>query len=344
MSLCPPLRTALIGFGKMADTYAEDPIMARHYRYAAHSQVLAEHSSFAWDCVIDPSDDARARAKERWRIEQSFATVTEAAAAGYAPDCLVIATPPSLRAAALAPFPSVKAILVEKPLGPSLAEGDALMALARARNVIVQVNIWRRADETLRRLADGVLAEKLGRVQAATLIYGNGLHNNGFHMIDLTRMLLGEVEAVQALGPALPGPHLPLLSDFDLCFALHLASGPIVLAQPVDFRDYRENGLDFWGSNGRLSVWQEGLTFALAPRRDNRAMRGEREIASDAPELLPTTVGDALWRMYDNLADAVAGRAPLWSPGASAVQVERVVASLEASLAAGGAKIKVSHA
>ena len=338
------LRTALIGFGKMADTYAEDPIMAQHYRYAAHSQVLAEHSGFTWDCVIDPSDDARARAKERWGITRSFATVAEAAAAGYAPDCLVIATPPSLRAAALAPFPSVKAILVEKPLGPSLAEGEALMTLARARNVIVQVNIWRRADETLRRLAGGLLAEKLGRVQAATLIYGNGLHNNGFHMIDLTRMLLGEVEAVQALGPAIPGPHLPLPGDVDLRFALYLAGGEIVLAQPVDFRDYRENGFDFWGSDGRLSVWQEGLTFALAPRRANRAMRGEREIASDAPELLPTTVGDALWQMYDNLAEAVAGRAPLWSPGASALQVERIVAALEASLAAGDAKIEVPHA
>jgi predicted dehydrogenase len=337
------LRTALIGFGKMADTYAEDPIMAQHYRYAAHSQVLADHPAFAWDCVIDPSAEARARAAERWGIQQSFATVTEAAAAGYAPDCLVIATPPTLRAAALEPFPSVKAILVEKPLGPSLAEGDALIAMARARNVIVQVNIWRRADETLRFLAGGLIAEKLGRVQAATLIYGNGLHNNGFHMIDLTRMLLGEITAVQALGPAIPGPHLPLPGDFDLRFALSLRGGEMVLAQPVDFRDYRENGFDFWGSDGRLSVWQEGLTFALAPRRDNRAMRGEREIASDAPAPLTTTVGNALWRMYDNLAEAVAGRASLWSPGDSAVQVERVVAALEASLAANGATIEVAR-
>ncbi|KJV09622.1 hypothetical protein VZ95_10330 [Elstera litoralis] len=218
------------------------------------------------------------------------------------------------------------------------------MALAGARKVIVQANIWRRADETLRRLADGLLAEKLGRVQAATLIYGNGLHNNGFHMIDLTRMLLGEVEAVQALGPVLPGPHLPLPGDFDLCFALHLASGQIVLAQPVDFRDYRENGLDFWGSNGRLSVWQEGLT--LRPRPPPRQSRHARR-ARDCQRRARASANHgrrSLWRMYDNLADAVAGRAPLWSPGDSALQVERVIAALEASLAAGGAKIEVSHA
>jgi hypothetical protein len=72
-------------------------------------------------------------------------------------------------------------------------------------------------------------------------------------------------------------------------------------------------------------------------------MRGESEIASDAAELLPTTVGTALWQMYDNLADAVAGRAPLWSPGESALQVERVVAALEASLSANGAKIEVAY-
>lgn len=337
------LRTALVGFGKMADTYAEDPIMARHYRYAAHSQVLAEHSGFDWDCVIDPSPEARERAKTRWGIAQCYATVSDAATAGYAPDCLIIATPPSLRTAALAAFPSVKAALVEKPLGPSLAEGEALMAIAAARGVTLQVNVWRRADETLCRLAGGALSAKLGRVQAATIIYGNGLHNNGFHMIDMVRMLLGEVVAVRALGPALPAPHLPLPGDFDLCFALHLVGGETVIAQPVDFRAYRENGIDLWGTDGRLSIWQEGLTVSLAPRQDNRAMRGEREIASDAAETLPPTVGAALWRMLDNLAEAVAGRAPLWSPGSSALQVERIIAALETSLHASGARIEVTH-
>lgn len=337
------LRTALVGFGKMADTYAEDPIMARHYRYAAHSQVLSEHPGFAWDCVIDPSPEAQERAKTRWGIQHCFPTVSDAAAAGYAPDCLIIATPPSLRAAALAAFPSVTAALVEKPLGPSLAEGEALMAIADTRGVTVQVNVWRRADETLRRLAEGELTAKLGRVQAATIIYGNGLHNNGFHMIDMVRMLLGEVAAVRALGPAIPGPHLPLPGDLDLCFALHLATGETVIAQPVDFRAYRENGCDLWGTDGRLSIWQEGLTCDLAPRRANRAMRGEHEIASDAAVSIGSTVGVALWRMLDNLAEAAAGHAPLWSPGASALQVERIIAALETSLAQGGARIEVIH-
>lgn len=337
------LRTALVGFGKMADAYAEDPVMARHYRFAAHSQVLAEHPGFDWDCIIDPAPEARERARERWGIQRCFATVSDAAAAGYAPDCLVIATPPSLRAAALAAFPSVTAVLVEKPLGPTVTEGEALMALAEARGVTVQVNVWRRADTTLRRLANGELAEKLGRVQAGTVIYGNGLHNNGFHMIDMVRMLLGDVTAVRALGPAIPGPHLPLPGDFDLTFALHLARGETIIAQPVDFRAYRENGIDLWGTDGRLSIWQEGLSITLAPRSENRAMRGEREIASDATTALPSTVGTALWEMLNNLAEAIAGRAPLWSPGTSALQVERIIAALEASLAQGGARIEVPH-
>lgn len=336
------LRTALVGFGKMADTYAEDPVMARHYRYAAHSQVLAEHPGYQWDCVIDPAPEARERAQSRWGIAETYATVSEAAAAGYRPDCLIVATPPSLRAAALSAFPSLKAALVEKPLGPSLVEGAALLALAQARNIAMQVNVWRRADESFRALAGGLLADKIGRVQAASVIYGNGLHNNGFHMIDLVRMLIGEVIAVRALGPAIPGPHLPLPGDFDLCFALHLVGGETVIAQPVDFRDYRENGIDLWGTDGRLSVWQEGLTIDCAPRTENRAMRGEREIASDAFKPIATTVGQALWHMLDNLAAAAAGTAPLCSPGESALHVERIIAALETSLGTGGDRIEVS--
>ena len=39
----------------------------------------------------------------------------------------------------------------------------------------------------------------VGKIQTGTIIYGNGLKNNGIHFIDQIRMILGEVSSVQAL-------------------------------------------------------------------------------------------------------------------------------------------------
>ena len=54
-------------------------------------------------------------------------------------------------------------------------------------------------------------------------------------------------------------------------------------------------------------------------------MQSELEIASDRPCVLPSTIGGALYRMYDNLAAALLEDAPLWSPGDSALQTAAVL-------------------
>ena len=77
------------------------------------------------------------------------------------------------------------------------------------RNLLVQVNLLRRADECFRELAAGRMVELIGRLQAAQGLYGNGLINNGTHMVDLVRMLFGEVEEAKAVN-ATAGFVLPL--------------------------------------------------------------------------------------------------------------------------------------
>mgnify|MGYP001412936739 CR=1 FL=1 len=58
-------------------------------------------------------------------------------------------------------------------------------------NLPVLVNYWRRADRLFQALAAGGLTEHVGSPQAVFGLYGNGLVNNGGHLIDFLRMLLG---------------------------------------------------------------------------------------------------------------------------------------------------------
>lgn len=322
--------TAIVGFGRMGRGYAADPIMARHYPYAAHAQVLAEHPAFDWRAVIDPDPAALAEARDDWGVPLTGRDIAQIGDAARGIEVAVLATAPDARIGVLDAFPNLRAVLVEKPLGVTLATAQTFLDACAQRGIMVAVNLWRRADEVLRRLAAGELTERIGALQGGVALYGNGLRNNGTHMIDMVRMLCGEVTGGSLLGTGTGDLESPIPGDRNPRFALDVANGAAVAFQPIRFADYRENGLILWGDRGRFEVMNEGLTLAFYPREDNRAMQGEWEIAFDAPQTIKSGAGTALYAMYDNLMDALDAQNPalIASPGASALTTARIVEAI----------------
>ena len=334
-----PLRTVLVGCGRIGAGYADDPLTARHYRYSTHAQVLGDHPAFAWEAVVDPRATVRDGVAAKWGVPRAVGRVEDLGDPDR-PEVAVIATPPDGRLEIVDALPGLRAVIVEKPLGLSLPEAEVFVAECRRREILVQVNLWRRADEQFRALAAGRLAELTGRPQAVFGVYGNGLLNNGTHIVDLVRFLLGEIETVQALAPPRHATTLPIDGDVDIPFMLRLVDGLVVTMQPVAFEHYRENSLDIWGDRGRLAVVNEGLTMLHYPRCDNRAIRREHEIACDRPIGIETTIGHALYRLYDNVAAAVAGDAPLWAPAETSLQAAVVIEAIRQSAENGRAVVE----
>lgn len=325
-------RTVLVGVGRIGATYALDPLTRRHYRHASHAEVLAEHPAFAWEAAVDPDASALAAAQERWGFAHAATSLADLLAR-YDPEVLVLATPPAAHRANVAACAALKAVLCEKPMGETLADAQALLDLCRARGILLQVNYWRRCDPFYGRLAAGELARLIGRPAVINALYGNGLRNNGSHVVDFCRMLFGEIASVRALGVPVPTGQA---DDDDVACALHFEGGGLASLQPLRFDDYREVGLDIWGESGRLEILNEGLTNRLSRRAQHRALTGAREIAVDAPESLPSTVGEALWHVYSNLAASLLEEAALDSPGTSALRTAAVVEAIRRSAAGDG--------
>jgi predicted dehydrogenase len=325
-------RTALVGVGRIGAAYSDDPLLARHYRYSSHAQVIATHPAFEWGAALDSDAAALANTQARWGFTHAVLTVAELHER-YSPEVLVLAIPPSGRSAIVQGCPGVKAVLCEKPLDIDLSKAGFFLDLCRERGAaLVQVNYWRRCDDLYRRLANGSLESLIGRPQAIQGIYGNGLFNNGAHLIDTCRMLVGEIESVRALGSAKRHHKLPIVDDFDVGCHINFARGFSATLLPIDFVNYRENSLIFWGEQGRLELMNEDLTINLYKRNPHRAVAGAQEIAADAPERLSATVSDALYRVYDNLAAALRGEQGLMSSGESAWQTALVLDAIRRSV------------
>lgn len=321
------LRVALVGFGQMAAGYSADQAMAKHYKFASHAQVLQAHPRLDWRVVVDNDPLVLDAARKDWAVPQAISSLSELGTAAADIDLVVLSTPPSARFDVLNRLPGLRAVLAEKPLGENLTSAEQFLAECQARSLFVQVNFWRRADTLFRALAKWRLSDLIGQPMAVNCYYGNGLLNNGSHMVDLVRMLFGECSDIKVhdLGNWLVNGPIP--GDINPSFALRMCSGLVVTFTPIDFRKYRENGLIIWGTEGKIEILNEGLVVRYYPSMPNRAMTGACEIANDSPVDLTSTVGVALYEVYENMLYAIDADDPglLHSPGDSAVISARLV-------------------
>jgi len=322
-----PMRTAVVGFGSIADTLGEDPRMRKFFRTISHAEALSKHPMYEFGGVLDPRREARERARQYWNVDHVCVELNELLAE-YDPEILVMTCPPEARLAILSECKSLKGVLLEKPLGFQATE---IEEWARKKAIPVQVNYWRRAVPEFHGKGREQLLSRLGTAQAAFGVYGNGLQNNGSHLIDMARMLFGGVRAVQALDTGRSAECSCVRSDFDIGFCLSFESNLKMLVLPLSFAQYREVGLDIWGTDSRVSINQESLSIQIFPKVANRGLEQVREIASDKPENVHPEVGDVLDQMYENLYQAVSANTALLSPIESAVRTEAIISAIEKS-------------
>jgi predicted dehydrogenase len=115
------MRVAVIGVGHLG----------RH-----HARILAAMEGVDLVGVVDTNEP---RARDIAETHGTRAIADAAALAGEV-DAVVVATPTASHAAVAAPFLEAgTAVLIEKPLARSLAEADALVALARAKGATLAV-------------------------------------------------------------------------------------------------------------------------------------------------------------------------------------------------------------
>lgn len=113
MTIRPPIRIAIIGYGKIART--------------EHAPAIAAHPGFELVAVVSPGEVGDARVP----VFPNLAAVLEAMPGGL--DAVAICTPPRVRRAIAAQaIDAGLAVLLEKPPATTLGELEGLIALARA--------------------------------------------------------------------------------------------------------------------------------------------------------------------------------------------------------------------
>lgn len=330
-------KTALIGLGKIGLKLSQDPVHKISFPYATHAEVLMDHFAFDWIAAVDTDQTTLQSVKEMVSY-LDVASTTESLQSRQAIEVAVIATPPNGRTSFLESMPNLKAVLIEKPIGLDVEMAKQFLSYCSARSIFVLVCLPRRFDKSFRQLMHGGLHDRIGQPAISFGTYGNGLANNGSHLLDMIRMLLGEVISVQAVSGQSIFKEGPILGDLNIAFVCELANHHIVMVNPVLFSNYREVSLDIWGSVGRFQIMNEGLTFSYSPRQTSRILSNTAEIAHDQTIIETSSVGHALFDVYDNLHSVLQGE-EAYCVGADGLRVMQLVEAIRLSAQTSGARV-----
>jgi Predicted dehydrogenases and related proteins len=245
-----PYRAALIGCGKIGSTFADDPLMRGDV--FTHAEAYSTCPDTELTAIADSDPAALERCGSRWGVDARFATATALMSAVH-PEIVSVATPTgthfdTLRTILDCATPP-RAVLSEKPLATTEAEGREVVELARARGVLLVVMHMRRYAQNMQRLRKFIDAGGLGDLRGVTGWLTRGTTHNGTHWFDLLRYLVGEVDWVRGentLGE--PG------DDPTLDVTMGLTSGRLATMRAAEVANFTICEMDIMGSRGRARI------------------------------------------------------------------------------------------
>src|SRR5438876_6697294 len=187
-------RAALIGCGKIASAFADDPGFATA-GVCTHAQAYAQCEATQLVAICDNDAAKLERCGQRWHVAARYRDAGRLLA-DEQPQIVSVCTPHHrhyelVRTALLAD--GVRAVLAEEPLALEIEQARELVMLAADRGVLLAVNYLRRYAERMVWLQEFLRSGGIGTVRLASGIYTKGTLHSGTHWLDLARFLVGEV-------------------------------------------------------------------------------------------------------------------------------------------------------
>lgn len=311
-------RVLIVGCGRIAGGFNEGDETAVLTHVVAYRRLNADIVG-----CVDVDGEAASRFARRWSIPRAgndLAAVVHDAM----PDVVSLCTPPDARLGPLRLVlgaPTVRSVLVEKPLALTVEEAQQISALAAASGRAVLVNYFRAFDPFYVEVERACRAGEFGRLGMGTALYYGDAMTNASHLLERLVAMFGPPSAARRLGGGARQP------TFELAWE---AAKMVVL--PATGCRYTPIEMDLLFESGRLRIVDsEGRAERFAARPDPRYPDFLNLVpvplsppSGPSPESILASVRAALV--------AVEGAGPVGEPGAyltRAVDVIRVLHDIE---------------
>lgn len=278
-----PVKAALIGTGKIGWEFQDDPGASR-FGICTHAAAWNSLDDVQFVAVADADEEKARRCAARWRVPAAYRDVGNLLNDAQ-PDIVSVATPDethfSLTRQCLE-HPSVRAVLVEKPLASTAAEAMQLEALAKRLNKTIVVNYSRRFCPVYRSLREQIRRGDYGALRLARVLYTKGLRHNGSHALDLMQYWFSKVRLLRAEVPAWAVAKSNDSFDPPCNVTFSLPEGSEGVLHNLPFQEYTLFEMDLCFEKGRLSFTAGGDILETHVIVEDQPFVGYRSVVREA--------------------------------------------------------------
>ena len=190
-----------------------------------------------------------------------------------------------------------KNILCEKPICTNYYELKKLSDLIKKKNSNIFVNFNRKEDSTIQNLKKIIYKKNFGEIQFVRCIYGNGLINNGIHLIDLLFFLFGNLKLKQVLKNELKSKKNRQSPSFILKSNKKF---PIIVDSLVE-NEFSIFEIDIIFKNGRIKYNDNGLKIEFFEMVKNKYFTDKKKLSS-RPQIMKTEFLRSFKNQYQKIA------------------------------------------
>ena len=334
MMSSPTLNVLIIGCGNIAGGF--DAVRADDALPFTHAGAYRKHGGFSLGACIDPDSAKREAFRTHWQVSQGFAKFDPAQHQAGEFDVISICSPTAKHAeqidAAIALKP--KLIFCEKPVTTNVV--DTLYCVQRCEEEGIQfaVNHTRRWAPDVLRLKQELSAGHWGQIRSVVGHYNKGVLNNGAHMLDLLRYLLGTLNLASAEKPVWDYWE----DDPSIAAQLHSESGIPVYLNVAHASDYAFFELQITTERGVISMENGGLNWRIRRTIQSPDFKDYRSLS--AGEMVEGEYSMAMTNAISNIYNAITSGEALASNGYSALQAQRLCEQIKVAALAKNKKIR----
>ena len=309
-------KAAIIGLGRIGQGFDYD--QPDDSLIATHASAYFHHPGFELLAGVDPVPSQRKRFEAKYD-RPAYSDIKEMMD-HHLPDIVSIAVPVNQH---LPVFQEIihcnpKAVICEKPIASSAAEGRLMLAIASDHQCALVVNYMRRFEPGSIALKRIIQEGGVGEIFKGVVWYSKGLLNNGTHFIDLLCYWLGDVTSVEVMskGRKWDGKD----PEPDIC--LHFDKVAVYVFAGRE-ECYSTGEIDLFGSRGRIRYTEFGKQIEICKTVPDPVFEGYTILRKER-DVIPTDLKRYQWYVLEGLYNHLVHNTALASDGQTATKTMEV--------------------
>jgi len=313
----PVLTAVVVGLGRIGQGFDYD--LQDDRMIATHAAAYEKHMGYRLLAAVDPDPLQRARFEARYQCP-AYADLPSLMDR-HRPDVVSLAVPSGSHYDVFCETIHFgpRAVLCEKPIALSSAEGLRMQALAEKAECVLAVNYMRRFEPGAASLKMRIESGEFGSIFKGVAWYSKGIMNNGSHFVDLLRFWLGVVTGVEVIRPG----RLWNGTDPEPDVCLHFNQTPVYLLAGQE-EHFSMGGIDLFGDGGMIRYAESGNRIEVRRTKTDAAFAGYT-VLDPIAEIIPSDLRRYQWYVLEALYGHLVRNEELPSTGRSATETLSVI-------------------